>query len=181
MRRLSIDDLEDLCRRRGCQWSDLFLVGNSVFVDTGPRDSHIPLSWVPLLVDNLEVAAALPEILGRLDARTYASLEHIRAEHARSAIYRKLNDAISAILESHGFTGSVEDTVQLQMDDCGGTTQFVSLAKAADATPGLLVDLRGALAGLPAEWEIQLHIANDNGLDSQSFCTISQEGVKNVG
>ena len=134
---LTYERLREYCERRGCVVQDLFLVGEDVYVALDGSARTIPHDFKPFLVDDLQVARELPQLLRRLDAKQYESLHALRDDRAQCDEFYELYEALyDALIEASG-------------------------GKPPDDEPFFLP---GGYQGFP---EIQLHVAAQEQLTSE--------------
>jgi hypothetical protein len=154
LERATVAELEVICNRRDCHWNDLFLIGEGAYVRRG-GDRGLPTVYEPLLLSDASFAAKLPELLRRLDAVEFESLEALRDKLALSVEFRKLNDELYELLTTLGSERPPDDTpFCLQTDDCGEPRQHIHCDQTESLTLTVSDALQNALASYAREWEV---------------------------
>lgn len=120
---------------------DLFLVGKSAYIALEGNARTLPLKFQPLLVDDLQLARELHQLLLRLDAKQYESLDALRDDRVQCDEFRELYDTLDDVLY--------------------GWMIEISGGEAPDDEPFFLQE---GYHGLP---EIQLHVAAPELLTSE--------------
>jgi hypothetical protein len=129
--------LHKCCETHDCGVQDLFLIGENVYVALEGNARTLPYKFRPLLIDDLQLALELPQLLRRLDTPQYESLDALRDQWAQCDEFHELYDKLYDEL----------------MDLSGG--------KAPDDEPFFLP---GGYQGFP---NIQLHVAEPGHLTSE--------------
>ncbi|HTE41441.1 MAG TPA: hypothetical protein VK629_11460 [Steroidobacteraceae bacterium] len=184
--RLSFEELEALCERESCRFNDLFLIGENVFVDEGSDDWALPSKYRPLLLVNAVMMKALPEMLRRLDAIEFPSMQAFcdalsyRAEHDR--VYPGIRDELYEVLTQHSRDGVPPDSGQyyLELDGCGEKEGLlVACEKRVDLTPSLVVDIQYVLQKFEStlNWNVRVH----EGENVSPFCIVHKKHVESLG
>jgi hypothetical protein len=152
--RATVAELESICDRRNCHWNDLFLVGESAYISR-EGDRTLPTAYEPLLLDDLAFAEKLPELLRRLDAVEFKSLEALRDKLAMFVEFRKLNDELYELLTQLANGIPPDDRpFSLQTDDFGEPCQSIHCEQPESLTSNVTESIRNVLASYTREWEV---------------------------
>src|SRR4249919_3855469 len=91
----TFERLQEICAQYGCGVKDLFLVGDRAHRACGDSDARsYPREYQPLLLDDVQLSRALPELLRRLDAKMYESLDELREQHEQGDEFYAIYDVL---------------------------------------------------------------------------------------
>ncbi len=115
----------------------------------------MPTVYEPLLLNDPLFAGKLPELLRRLDAVEFESLEVLRDKLAMTLEFRKLNDELYELLTTHANGRPPDDTpFCLQTDDFGDPCQLIHCDESGSLSQVVSEAIQKLLASYDREWEV---------------------------
>jgi hypothetical protein len=182
MKRLTFSDVEAICERQNCRVSDLFLIGNDVFVMLDADNGRLPSNHRPLLFDDPELRDALPEVLRRLDATKFESreaFERARAyDAAHTAEFERLKYELYDLLTAASRDRKPPDEGQfyVELDGAAGEDVLLVCDSAESLGEPLIRSMQGVLrnGGYSLDWRVRVSFENDGA----TIRTISKDGVE---
>jgi len=183
--RLKFSELEAICENEQCRFNDLFLVGDTVYVMLESEDSMLPSRYRPLLLSNAETMSKIPEILRRLDATEFSSLQALgaaiqyRSEHVRGFEFLKyeLYEIVTRCTSGHPVPEG--DPFYLELEGCGKAEGLLlSCARRELLTPVLIEEIQRMLQEFNSElnWNVRAHVRDDN----EAFCIVFKDKIVSV-
>lgn len=179
VRRLTVEDLQKLCDRYNCHWQDLMLVGDSAFiareVETGPY-------WEPLLVTDPAVAAAIPELLRRLELPFFESLDTLRDSHDLCDEHRSITNSLVELLREHanGEDPECGGRFHINPDYFNEPVQSIYCSDVSLISSELIRQIRSILLQFPRFWRVGITTDADQGSECKLVCWIDNRPSKNA-
>lgn len=184
--RMEFAELEALCNRESCRFSDLFLVGEAAFVMEESEDRVLPSKWRPLLYADADQIAKLPEILRRLDAvefptqRALQEAVDYRSEYNR--VFPDLRDELYEVLTRHSRERVAPDGGQyyLELDGCG---EDEGLLLSCETREDLTALLAGEMQRVLKDFESALNwnVRVSEGNNESPFCIVYKDVIQQQG
>jgi hypothetical protein len=166
MKRLSFSDVEAICEQQNCRFNDLFLIGNDVFVMLDSDNSRLPPNHRPLLLEDPEVQSALPEVLRRLDAAEFESMEEFERTRlynaAHTAEFEKLKYQLYDLLTAASRERKSPDRGQfyLELEGTAGEGVLLVCDSAESLDEPLVASIQGALrsGNYSLDWRVRVSL-----------------------
>lgn len=170
MKRLSFSDVEAICERQNCRFNDLFLIGNDVFVRIGSNNPGLLANHRPLLLDDAEMSRALPEVLRRLDATEFESMEAFKCAQEYNAVhtaeFEKLKYELYDLLTATSGKSEPPDGGEFYLELAGTAGEDVLLVcdSAESLDEGLVASIQAALrsGNYSLDWRVRVSFENDS-------------------
>jgi hypothetical protein len=154
----TLERIQEICAQRGCYIQDLFLIGDRPYMALGGSGarSH-PREYRAFLLDDAHLASALPELLRRLDARVYESLDELREQHAQEDEFHALYDALYDALTDFGGGVAPDDEPLFLPGGYQGVAEILLHVQSQEClVPALIACLQAPMSKYRRRWKVRV-------------------------
>lgn len=163
---------EAICERQNCRFNDLFLIGDDVFVMLDAQSGQPPSNYRSLLLDDPEVAGALPEVLRRLDATEFESKQAFERARMYNAVhiaeFDRLKYELYDLLTAANWEHKAPDGGQfyLELDGAAGEDVLLVCDRAESLGEALVASIQAALrsGGYSVGWRVRASFENGDAV-----------------
>jgi hypothetical protein len=150
--------IQEICARRGCAVQDLFLIGDRPYMACGGSAARsYPREYRPFLLEDAQLASALPELLRRLGAMVYSSLDELREHHAQGDEFTALYDALYESLTDYDGGVAPDGEPLFLPDGYQGIAEIqLHVQRQEHLIPTLIARLQAPLSKFRRRWKIRV-------------------------
>ena len=173
----TFERLQEICTQYDCLVQDLFLVGDQAYVACGDCDARsYPRNYQPIVLDDLQLSRALPELLRRLDAKVYGSLDELREQHVQGDEFYAIYDVLYDSLTEYG-NGTAPDGEPLYLPAGyqGGADIQLHVSSHDLLTPALIERVQAPLSKFQRRWKV--YVTAGDGDQMRTIAEIYSDAV----